>query len=202
MSLNPHYELVSEDDYLKNEKVSEIRHEYIDGCLYAMAGASDNHNKVSGNIFLELKSALKKKGSACVVYTGDMRLKQVSKYYYPDVMVVCSADNKDKYNKTSPVILVEVLSDSTRRKDLTTKRFYYQNIPSLKEYVLIEQDKAEVQVCRKKDHWYSCYYYLGEEITFESIGVTVSVEDIYYQVEIADVLTYLQEKQTAAGEKS
>lgn len=194
MSLNQNYELVTEEDYLKNELVSEIRHEYIDGQVYAMAGASDNHNKISGNIFSELKANLKKKDSACVAYIADMRLKQGSKYYYPDVMVVCSADNKDKYNKTAPVILVEVLSASTRKKDQTTKRFYYQNIPSLKEYVLIEQDKAEIQVCRKKDHWQPYYYYLGEDVTFESIGVTVSVEDIYYQVETEDILVYLQSK--------
>lgn len=198
MSLNPHYELVSEADYLKNEVTSEIKNEYIDGTVYAMAGASDNHNKISGNIFFELKSSLKEKGSPCVTYMAEMRLKQGSKYYYPDVMVVCSADNKDKYTKTAPVILVEVLSDSTRRKDLTTKRFYYQNISSLKEYVLIEQDKAEIQVCRKKDHWQPYYYYLGEEITFESIGVTISVEDIYYQVDAKDVLEYLQSKSQAS----
>lgn len=191
MSLNPHYESISEADYLKNELTSEIRHEYIDGNLYAMAGASDNHNKISGNVLVEFKGKLKQKDSPCVTYMADMRLKQGSKYYYPDVMVVCSADNKDKYNKTAPVILVEVLSDSTRRKDLTTKRFYYQNIPSLKEYVLIEQDKAEIQVCRKKDHWQPYYYYLGEEITFELIGVTLSVEDIYYQVDIKDMQEYL-----------
>lgn len=194
MSLKQDNEFISEDDYLKKELHSEIKHEYIDGYVYAMAGASDNHNKISGNIFSELKTALKKKNSACVVYTADMRLKQRSKYYYPDVMVVCNADNKDKYNKTAPVILVEVLSDSTRKKDLTTKRFYYQNIPSLKEYVLIEQDKAEIHVCRRKEHWQSRYYYLGDEISFESIGVTIRVEDIYYQVDNADVLEYLQSK--------
>lgn len=198
MSLTPHYESVSEAEYLKNELTSEIKHEYIDGIVYAMAGASDNHNRISGNIFSELKSGLKKQGSPCVAYIADMRLKQSSKYYYPDVMVVCSVDNKDKYNKTAPVILVEVLSASTRRKDLTTKRFYYQNIPSLKEYVLIEQDKAEIQVCRRKDHWQPYYYYLGEEITFESIGVTVSVEDIYYQVDTEDVQEYLQNKTQAS----
>lgn len=196
MSVQPQKQnqLISEEDYLKNELVSEIKHEYIDGYVYDMGGASDNHNKISTNLLMELKSSLKKKGSACVAYMADMRLKQSSKYYYPDVMVICSEDDKDKYNKTAPVILVEVLSATTRRKDLTIKRFFYQNIPSLQEYVIIEQDHAEIQVCRRKDHWQSYYYYLGEEIIFESIGVTVSVEDIYYQVETADVLEYLQSK--------
>ncbi len=195
MSRNPHYELITEEDYLKNELCSNIKHEYINGELYAMAGASDNHNKACGNIFLELKSSLKKKGSKCVTYIADMRLKQGSKYYYPDVMVVCSEDNDDKYNKTAPVILVEVLSASTRKKDLTTKRFYYQNIPSLQEYVLIEQDKAEIQVCCRNKHWQSQYYYLGDNITFESIEVTISVEDIYYQIDSEELLTYLQSKE-------
>ena len=110
-------------------------------------------------------------------------------------MVVYQEDDNDsEYYKTAPVIIVEVLSKSTRRFDQTDKRLRCQSIPTLEEYVLIEQDKGEIQVFSKKDQWQSFYYYLGDEITFSSLGITVPVEDIYYQVNNEDVLDFLREK--------
>jgi Uma2 family endonuclease len=123
-----------------------------------------------------------------------MKVKVEHGFFYPDVMVVCQQDNENEYFKNTPIIIVEVLSKSTRHFDQTNKRLRYQKIPSLEEYVLIEQDKGEIQVFSKKDHWQSFYYYLGDEITFSSLGVTVRVEDIYYQVNNEDVLDFLREK--------
>ena len=123
-----------------------------------------------------------------------MKVKVGHDFYYPDVMVVCQQDNANDYYKTAPVIIVEVLSKSTRRFDQTNKRLRCQQIPSLEEYVLIEQDKGEIEVFRRQNHWQSAYYYLGDEITFTSLGVTVRVEDIYYQVNNEDVLEFLRER--------
>jgi Uma2 family endonuclease len=109
-------------------------------------------------------------------------------------MVVCQQDNESEYYKNAPVIIVEVLSKSTRRFDQTDKRLRYQQIPSLEEYVLIEQDKGEIVVFSRQNHWQSSYYYLGDDIIFASLGVTVRVEDIYYQVDNEDVLEFLQRK--------
>ena len=192
MSLNPAYQPISEADYLQGELLAETKHEYIDGQVHAMAGASENHNLLSVNMASELKSRLK--GTPCRTFIADMKVKVGGNFFYPDVMVVCQEDNDNEYYKTAPVIIVEVLSKSTRRFDQTDKRLCCQRIPSLEEYVLIEQDKGEIQVFSKKDQWQSFYYYLGDDITFSSLGVTVRVEDIYYQVNNEDVLDFLREK--------
>ncbi len=192
MSLNPAYQPISEADYLQGELLAETKHEYIDGQVHAMAGASENHNLLSVNMASELKSRLK--GTPCRTFIADMKVKVGGNFFYPDVMVVCQEDNDNEYYKTAPVIIVEVLSKSTRRFDQTDKRLRCQRIPSLEEYVLIEQDKGEIQVFSKKDQWQSFYYYLGDDITFYSLGITVRVEDIYYQVNNEDVQDFLREK--------
>ena len=192
MSLNPAYQPISEQDYLQGELLAETKHEYIDGQVHAMAGGSENHNLLSVNIATELKTRLK--GTPCRIFIADMKVKVGANFFYPDVMVVCEEDNDNEYFKTAPVIIVEVLSKSTRRFDQTDKRLRCQRIPSLEEYVLIEQDKGEIQVFSKKDQWQSFYYYLGDDITFSSLGITVRVEDIYYQVNNEDVLDFLREK--------
>ena len=186
---------ISEEEYLQGELVAEFKHEFIDGEAYAMAGASEAHNLLAGNIFAELKSQLK--GTPCRTFIADMKVKVANDFFYPDVMVVCQNSDDSDYYQQSPVIIVEVLSKSTRKFDKTAKRLKYQNIPTLEEYVLIEQTIAEIEVFRKKDHWQSSYYYLGDAITFESLGITVLVEDIYYQVNNDDVLAFLQEKNQA-----
>jgi Uma2 family endonuclease len=192
MNLNPADKPISEDDYLQGELLAETKHEYVDGQVFAMAGASENHNLLSVNMVSELKIQLK--GTPCRVFMVDMKVKVGHDFFYPDVMVVCQQDDESEYYKNAPVIIVEVLSKSTRHFDQTNKRLRCQKIPSLEEYVLIEQDKGEIQVFSKKDHWQSFYYYLGGEITFTSLGVTVRVEDIYYQVNNEDVLDFLREK--------
>ncbi len=186
---------ISEEEYLQGELVAEFKHEFIDGEAYAMTGASEAHNLLAGNIFAELKSQLK--GTPCRTFIADMKVKVANDFFYPDVMVVCQNSDDSDYYQQSPVIIVEVLSPSTRKFDKTAKRLKYQNIPTLEEYVLIDQTIAEIEVFRKKEHWQSFYYYLGDAITFESLGITVLVEDIYYQVNNDDVLAFLQEKNQA-----
>jgi len=194
MSINPAHKQISEEDYLQGELLAETKHEYIDGDVYAMAGASENHNLLSVNMASELRNLLK--GTPCRTFIADMKVKVGSSFFYPDVMVVCQEDNENEYYKNAPVIIVEILSKSTRHLDQTDKRLRYQKIPTLEEYVLIEQDKGEIQVFSKKDHWQSFYYYLDDAITFSSLGVAVLVEDIYYQVNNEDVLDFLREKST------
>ncbi|MGH8476099.1 MAG: Uma2 family endonuclease [Methylococcales bacterium] len=183
---------VGAGDYLRAELAADIKHQLIDGEVFAMAGASANHNLLAGNIFNELKNHLK--GSPCRTFMADMKVRVAGDFFYPDVMVVCTEDNDDDYYKTAPVILVEVLSKTTRRFDQTDKRLRCQQIPTLDEYVLLEQDKGEIQVFSRKDNWQSSYYYLGDEMTFHSLGVTVSVEAIYDQVNNEDVLDFLQQR--------
>ncbi|MDP1772513.1 MAG: Uma2 family endonuclease [Methylobacter sp.] len=196
MSLNYANSKISEEEYLQGELVAEFKHEFIDGEAYVMAGASETHNLLAGNIFAELKNQLK--GTPCRTFIADMKVKVANDFFYPDVMVVCQQDKDFDYYKQSPVIIVEILSKSPRKFDKNAKRLKYQNISTLEEYVLIDQTIAEIEVFKKKEHWQSFYYYLGDAITFESLGVTVLVEDIYYQVNNDDVLAFLQEKNQTA----
>lgn len=193
MNINITHHHTSPETYLHTERLADTKHQLIDGEVYAMAGASENHNLLAGNIFSELKTQLK--GKSCRTFMADMKVRIGDDFYYPDVMVVCAEDKAHEYYKTSPVIIVEVLSKSTRKFDQTRKRLYCQSIPTLEEYVLIEQDKGEIQVFCKNQHWQSSYYYLGDQITFQSLGVTVPVAAIYDQVDNEDVLAFLTQPQ-------
>jgi Uma2 family endonuclease len=114
------------------------------------------------------------------------------KFFYPDVSVVCNDEQGDDYYTKAPIIIVEVLSKSTRRVDKTIKLQAYKSLESLQEYVLIEQDCIEIEICRRSANWFPARYYLGDEMTFESIGLTLSVAEIYQRVENEEMLEYLQ----------
>jgi len=198
MKANTTANFLSEGDYLAGERDGQIRHELIGGQAYAMTGASDKHNKICGNLLYQLMGALRAKSSPCSVYVNDMKVKVQHDFYYPDITVVCdSKDKENDYYKTQPIIIVEVLSSSTRRIDKTLKRQAYQSLESLRSYVLVEQDRAEIEVFSRENQWRSDYFYLGDKIAFQAVDVEVAVEDIYYQIETEDVLTYLKAKAEA-----
>ena len=181
---------ISVEQYLKDEINREVKHELIDGQVYAMAGASANHERISGNIFAEFNHHLKT--SPCEPFGSDMKVKVGSKFFYPDVIVDCQFDEAQAYYTETPVIIVEVLSKSTRRIDETTKRFSYINIPGLKEYVLIEQNIVDIEVIRKSEGWQSKHYFLGDQVHFESINLTLSVEEIYHRVNNEEMREFSQ----------
>jgi Uma2 family endonuclease len=185
---------MSEAGYLASEPDSEVRREYINGRIYAMAGASSNHNILSGNIFGEFRNHLK--GTPCVTFMSDikvpLKIAVGTSYVYPDVLVDCSKVEGKNYFSNAPVIIVEVLSKSTRKRDLTTKLLRYINLPSLLEYVVIEQDIVQIQVFRQTTGWKDEFYFLGDSITLESIELTLSVEDIYDRVENEDMIEFRQ----------
>lgn len=185
-------EWISVADYLQGELISDVRHEYIGGHVYAMAGASKNHGRLCVNMYRKLGNHLE--GNPCEPFSSDIKVKVGQAFFYPDVTVVCEDNADNEYYTETPVIIVEVLSKATRRMDETTKKMAYQTIPALKEYVLIEQDIVDVEVCRKSEGWVSKHYFLGDEVTFESIGLTLPVEDIYYRVENDEVTTFLAER--------
>jgi len=190
LKLDQATEWISETDYLQGELISEVKHEYFDGSLYAMGGASKNHERIAGNVFGELRSYLK--NTPCEPFSSDIKVKVGQDFFYPDVMVVCEDHSDNDYYTETPVIIVEVLSASTRRMDETTKKIAYQAIPTLKEYVIIEQDIVDVEVCRKSDNWVSSHYFMGDEVTFESMGLSLLVEDIYFRVDNNDVKSFLK----------
>jgi Uma2 family endonuclease len=185
-------DLISVEDYLTGELNSDIKHELIDGCVYAIAGASANHERISGNVYRKFGNHLE--NMPCEPFGSDMKLRINANFFYPDVMVDCRFDNSEPYFTQTPIIIVEVLSKSTRRKDTTFKLLSYINIPSLQEYVLIEQDFVDVQVFRRNEGWLVRHYFLGDEVTFESIGLTLPVEDIYHRVQNDDMVEFLANK--------
>jgi Uma2 family endonuclease len=187
-------EWIGIDEYLDGELSSDIKHEYIEGSVYAMSGASRNHERIALNIAAEFRARLR--GQPCEPFSSDLKVKVGNHFFYPDAMVVCDEPQPHEYYTEAPVLIVEVLSKSTRRMDETLKRRLYQTLPSLQEYVLIEQDIVDVEVCRRSQGWVSNHYFLGDEVFFECVNLTLSVADIYARVDNDDVRTFWLEQQS------
>ena len=177
------YDFVPLEDYLAGEREVEIRSEYVDGLVYAMAGASETHNTIAMSFASAIDNALK---DGCRVWQSDMKVVVKNKgqrfAYYPDIMAACGENTDDKYVRTNPVLIVEVLSDSTERTDLKEKFDNYTSIPSLLEYVVVAQDVPLVRLWRRRTSWERETYRAGEVFRLESVALDVSVEHIYRRV--------------------
>jgi Uma2 family endonuclease len=197
MALHPKAEstgvCMSEEHYLATEPDSEVRREYYDGRAYAMAGAKRNHNILSGNLAGEFRNHLK--GSPCSTFSADIKVGFGKKYFYPDVLVDCTNQQGDSYFANSPLLIVEILSKATRKIDTTTKLIHYINLPSLQEYALVEQESVCIQLLRRDRHWQSEFFYLGDTISFDSIGLTLTIAEIYDRVDNQEMLEFLRQKQ-------
>ena len=136
-------------EYLEFEKTSQVRHEYLDGEIYAMSGASRRHNLVTGNLHGTLQTRLR--GGECEVYIVDVKvyIKPLNIFYYPDIVVACDPDDSDDYFVTRPVLVVEVESPSTSGIDRREKLLAYRRLASLREYLLLSQDASSAEVFRK-----------------------------------------------------
>ena len=184
--------LVNENQYLADEENHELKHEYINGYVHAMSGASKNHRTLCGNIFTSLHTHLQ--NNPCEP-SWDARVKAASNYFYPDVVVDCDEDSSaDSLYAQKSKIIVEVISRSTRHKDRGAKLLSYINIASLEEYVMVEQEFVSIEVLRKTDGWVPRHYTLGDTIHFESIDCTLSVEQIYHRVDNQDMTEFLAAK--------
>ncbi len=140
---------ISVEEYLEGERVSEIRHEYVDGQVYAMAGASADHNRIVTNVCGELRERLR--GKRCEPFMADMKLKLPASnvFYYPDALVACDPSDNAPYFRERPTVVFEVLSPETERTDEREKRLAYATIPSLKVYVIIAQHERRLTVLRR-----------------------------------------------------
>lgn len=197
MSAQPEFDKpwISVEDYLAGELVSDTKHEYYDGEVVAMSGVSKNHDRIKMNLAGLLFNHLR--GKPCEPFSSDVKVKIGQYLFYPDAMVVCEDTSTHEYYAEAPVLVVEVLSKSTRRRDETIKRRLYQTIPTLQEYVLIEQDIVDVEVCRRGEGWVSNHYFLGDDVPFESVALTVSVAEIYARVDNEDMHTFIAEQALA-----
>jgi Uma2 family endonuclease len=176
---------VSAEDYLSAERASPTKHEYVAGAVYAMAGASWEHNVIAANLLAALCAQLK--GTKCTALGSDMRLKirklGGSFYYYPDVMVDCSGSRQTEME--APTVIFEVLSPQTARADHGDKLLNYQGIPSVQGYVLVDQFQAAVTVYRPaaNGEWTrEILTGLREALQLPEIGCTLPLKSIYDRV--------------------
>jgi len=162
---------MTEDEYLLAEEKATIRHEYVDGCVFAMSGATDAHNIICGNIFAFLHGHVR--ASGCRTYMNDMkvRIQSHKTYYYPDIMVSCEPFDAKSVFKNEPALLTEVLSPSTTQIDKREKLVAYQKIASLKEYVVVYQDRQKIEVYRRESdgNWELLLFSPGEDLVLESL---------------------------------
>ena len=180
--------LISVEEYLKLEQDGEIRHEYVAGQIYAMTGSSREHNLIATNLISLLRPHLR--GGVCRAFVSDMKVEiQTSSqradfFYYPDVVVTCDPQDRERYFLTSPCLVIEILSPSTQATDKREKRINYQTISSLQEYVLISQDEIKVEVYRQdnKGNWTVEIYRQDNDLSLDSVGLTLTMADIYEDV--------------------
>jgi Uma2 family endonuclease len=184
MGIPESQEFITVDEYIEGELLSEVRHEYIGGQVYAMSGASEAHNVLSGNLHAALHQHLR--GKPCKVFIADMKVRlnipQDDIFYYPDLLVTCDPADDAKYYKSRPVVLVEVLSPSTERLDRREKFLSYQRLPSLREYVLVDQEKKAVTVFRKETDWAPEHQRAGDSLRLDSVEFGISMADLYEDV--------------------
>jgi Uma2 family endonuclease len=176
----PH--LLTVEEYLEGEKQSEVRHEYIGGLVYAMAGSSDEHNAISLNLASALLAHLR--GKLCRVFMVDSKVRLLAEaddiFYYPDLMVACDPRDKDRFFKRYPRVLVEVLSESTERIDRREKFLSYTQIETLEEYVLVAQDKMEVTLFRRASQWQpELLKMAAQSLPLPSIDFSIPLASIY-----------------------
>jgi Uma2 family endonuclease len=179
------------EEYLEFDSVSDIRHEYSDGEIFAMTGGSLNHNQININIAGQLKNKLT--GTPCRPLASDMRVKieELGKYTYPDIVIVCGNIELEKFKGIetllNPVAIIEILSDSTEAYDRGKKFTDYRLIPSLREYILVSQNHCNVEQFSRGDRgiWQILNPCTDMErsITIESIGCELLLSDIYELVE-------------------
>jgi Uma2 family endonuclease len=180
--------LLTVEEYLQLEQDAEIRHEYVAGQVYAMTGSSREHNLIATNIISSLRPHLR--GGSCRAFVSDMKVEiQTSSqrsdfFYYPDVVVTCDSQDRERYFLTSPCLVIEILSPSTQATDKREKRINYQTIESLQEYVLVYQDEIKVEIYRRdsNDNWTVETLGKNDDLTLDSVGLTLTMADIYEDV--------------------
>ncbi|MBW4576152.1 MAG: Uma2 family endonuclease [Aphanothece sp. CMT-3BRIN-NPC111] len=176
---------VSPEDYLEGEKISPIKHEYRQGEIYAMAGASDAHVTIAGNLFALLRNHVR--GSGCRAYMAEMKaqIEQANIFYYPDVMVTCDERDRNPEDfKRYPCLIVEVLSPTTGAFDRGDKFADYRTLDTLQEYVLINQERVSVECFRRNEEgrWVLYPYGEGEEVYLASVDFRCAIAALYEDV--------------------
>jgi Uma2 family endonuclease len=168
------------DEYLRLEDESSLRHEYVAGELYALAGATRRHNRIAGNIFARLWEAAG--DGPCRIYQSDVKLRVGDDaFYYPAVQVVCDPDDVEEAYTSAPCVVVEVLSPSTESIDRREKRLAYRRLESLKAYVIVYRDEMRVMRHWRDDHgtWWDAEVAGEGKVPFPCPQIELTLADIY-----------------------
>ncbi len=187
----PHY--ITEEEYRDGEEISDVKHEWLDGQVYAMAGGTFNHTRICGNAHSAAKAALR--GKPCKAHNSEQRVKIVSngQEVYPDAVIFCPPSRfVGKGNSTllTPQVVFEVLSETTEKYDRTGKFNLYKTIDTFEEYILIEQDRVYVDHFWKNgDGWsHRSYAQRSDVLKLHSVGAELALDDIYDELELPESL--------------
>lgn len=181
-------EPLSANEFLAWDAQQTIRHEFVRGEVFAMAGGEDRNNKVAGNLYIALRQHLR--GTPCQTYAADVKLRAEAAdcYFYPDLMVTCSeADLADRLIKREPKLVIEVLSPSTAACDRGEKFAAYRSLPSLVEYLLVDVDTRRSDLYRKGADglWVLHPFEPEQALELASVQLTLSAHDLWADVEPA-----------------
>ena len=188
MSLPAKQDRFDAQAYLAWEAEQSTKHEYHDGEVFAMAGASDAHVTVAGNVYMALRNHLR--GSPCSVFISDMKLRveEDNAFFYPDVFVTCAeSDRGQSHSKSAPVLVVEVLSPATSAYDRGAKFAAYRKLPTLREYALIDPERLSLDLFRREGdskRWVLHPIEAGGHVEWASVGLQVPLEALYEDVPI------------------
>ena len=175
---------ISVEDYLEGEKFSPIKHEYVEGEVYAMAGTSNNYSRISVNLTTALSIHLR--DSPCEPFAGETKVRAaIDVFYYPDVLVSCEESEEDSYFRNNPILVIEITSPSTEHIDRREKLFAYQRIASVQEYAVIDQHRVNIELHRRQPSgsWITYFFDASDdEIEFQSVGLTLPITEIYRRV--------------------
>ena len=184
---------ITPEDYLLNERLALEKHEYFQGEIFAISGASIPHNRIFSNTFGDI--SFKLKGKECEPFGSDLRIHipKNSLFTYPDISIICGEieTTDDKFDTvTNPSVIIEILSPSTRDYDIGKKFYLYRDIESLKEYLLIDSEKITVEkYIRNIDNsWLlTAYKSIEDSFSIETVGLEMKLSDVYFGVNIPNL---------------
>lgn len=188
MSAAPRHQLITPEAYLASEVHSPVKREYVGGAVYAMAGARNIHNIISGNVFLGLGTRLR--GKKCRPFNSDtkvrIRFPNHIRFYYPDALVTCQQNPVEDSFQDQPNVIVEVLSESTRRTDEGEKLDAYLTIPTLEAYLLVDSSNKEVVMHHRGDNGFIRSVITGDSgtIPLKCLGFELPMSEIYDGVQL------------------
>jgi Uma2 family endonuclease len=173
------------EEYLQFEKATDIKHEYYRGEVFAMSGAKPRHNVIAKNLMRDIATALR--GKPCQPYGSDMRINipENTLFTYPDISIICGEvvpSGYDEDTATEPIVIIEILSESTRGYDRISKFQLYRDIPALREYILIDSESIHIEAFRinSNNHWeLEEYKTISGELVIPSVQVNVPIAFIY-----------------------